>query len=161
MHAGIQEIYLGVSLDIARSDFTFTGRFNVNSLRTVSIQLCSQTLDAQDDLSDILLYTRDRGQLVVYAVNLYRIDCNTGQGGEQNSSEAVAERNAVATLQRSQNEFTVFPVTSQFDSVNFRLLYFFQHINPPISQSLLFLWGFCNVRQQYENDYLEYSSTIR
>ena len=76
MHARIKNIHLRVSLDIARSDFTFTGCFNVNGLGTVSIKLCSQTLDAQDDLCDILLNTGDRGQLMVYAVNLYRVDCD-------------------------------------------------------------------------------------
>ena len=60
----------------------------------------AELLDVQDDLGDVFLDARDRGELLVHVADLDRRDGRALERGEQDAAEGVAEGDAVAGLQR-------------------------------------------------------------
>jgi hypothetical protein len=61
---GIHDLDLLVTNDVTRGDNTFAGGVDVDDLGAIAIQLCGQSLEVQDDLSDIFLDTGDGRKLV-------------------------------------------------------------------------------------------------
>ena len=99
MHAWVEDVDFGIGFDIAGSNFAFAFCFNIDCLRPVSVQLCRKTLKTQNDFCYVLFYARDRRQFMVYAVNFYGVDCDTGQRGEQHTPQAITKCGSVATFQ--------------------------------------------------------------
>ena len=66
---GIQDLHLAVRLDVAGCDFARADGVDVDGLGFVAVQLGQQTLDIQNDLSDVFLDSLDRTEFVLYAIN--------------------------------------------------------------------------------------------
>ena len=72
-----------------------------NSFFDVAVKrLENQTLDVQYDVSDVFDHALGRGELVLHALNLDGGCLGTVKRREQNATQRVAERIAVATLER-------------------------------------------------------------
>src|SRR4029078_12731781 len=61
--------------------------------------LHAELLDVQDDLGDVFLDARDRRELLVHARDLDAGDRRPSQGREQDTTDGVAEGDAVAGLE--------------------------------------------------------------
>ena len=63
---GVEDLNLGVCLDVTGGDFTLACRFDIDGLRSVAMQACNDTLHIQHDLRDVFLDTGDRRKLVLH-----------------------------------------------------------------------------------------------
>src|SRR5439155_22959608 len=63
--------------------------------------LQAELLDVQDDLGDVLLDARDRRELLVHVADLDRRDRRSLERREEDAPEGVADRHAVAGLERA------------------------------------------------------------
>jgi hypothetical protein len=63
--------------------------------------LHAELLDVEDDLGDVLLDARDRRELLVNVADLERRHSRSFQGRQEDTTEGVAEGDAVASLQRT------------------------------------------------------------
>jgi hypothetical protein len=62
---------------------------------------CTRSLlDVEDDVGHILAHSRDRGELVQHAVDVYGGDRRALQRGKQHPAQGIAERHAKAALER-------------------------------------------------------------
>ena len=64
----------------------------------------AQLLDVQDDLGDVFLDVLDRAELVEDAGDLDAGDGGSLEGAEQDATQGVAQRHAVALLERGHLE---------------------------------------------------------
>ena len=71
MPVGVEDLDLCILLDAAGSNLPFTVRLNANGLGAIGKELCTDALEVQDNLGDILLNALHSGELMHYAVNLY------------------------------------------------------------------------------------------
>ena len=122
----IQDLDLVALLDAVGSDLTGADCLDAHRFGPVGVQLCSNTLQVQDNFGNVFLDALNGGELVDYAVDL-----DTGHAGQRrqkNSAQAVAQRDAETALQRFCYEFTVAAVgreARRFDFGTFNL----HHIN--------------------------------
>ena len=79
MHAGIEDADLRVVLEVGCGNFAFALFFDVDGLRTLSIELCGKSLEIQNNFAYILFDTGDCTQFMVYTINFHRIHSHTGQ----------------------------------------------------------------------------------
>ena len=85
-----------------------------------------KTLDIQDDIGDILDDAFGRRELMLHTLDLDGGGFRTIQRGEQNAAHAVAQRVAVATLERLENKSSVGSVRLHFSRLNSWLFNFNQ-----------------------------------
>ncbi len=64
-------------------------------------------LDLQHDLDDIFAHTGDVAEFMQHIRNADGGHSRAVQRGEQDAAQGIAQRHAVATLQRADNEFAV------------------------------------------------------
>ena len=64
---GVEDLNLGVCLDVTGGDFTLACRFDIDGLRAVAMQACNDALHIQHDLRDVFLDAGDRRKLVLHA----------------------------------------------------------------------------------------------
>ena len=124
MLVGIENLDLTVGLNVARSHFALAGCLDVNGLGTVTVQAGNDALDVQHDLGDVFLDARDGGELMDNAVDLHAGNSNTGQTGQKDPSERIAQGVSEASLQRTCYEFTVGIVFRHLQTLYRRLFYF-------------------------------------
>ena len=125
MKLGIQDLDFTVALDIARLHLAGTDRFNVDGLDAVGIvQLGDQALDIEDDLRHVLLDAGDGGELVLNACDLDAGSGSAGQRREHNAAKRIAQRDAVAALERLHDKFAVIAVLGIFQTLNLGLFNF-------------------------------------
>src|SRR5699024_6087136 len=103
----IQDLDLVALLDAVGSDLTGAHRLDAHRLGPVRVQLCSDTLQVQDNFGNVFLDALNGGELVDYAVDLDTGHGDAGQRRQKNSAQAVAQRDAETALQRICYEFTV------------------------------------------------------
>ena len=89
-------------LRLSRPFFAETDRFGF-----VRVQLQPKRLDVEHDRGHILSDPRDGGKLVQHAFHPHRRNRKAGQWGQQDTAQTVADRDAVATLQRFGEEPSV------------------------------------------------------
>ena len=125
MQLGIEDFHLTVSLDVAGSDFALAAGLNVDGLHAFAVQLGDDTLDVQDDLSDIFLHTGNGGKLMLYASDLDRGHRGTGQRGQQDTAQGVTQSRTVATLQGLYDILAVRSITRIFHTFDAGLFDFY------------------------------------
>ena len=103
---GIQDLYICVMNNIARSDLAFSAGLNVQHLRLLIVNLQDNVLEIQNDLRHIFLYMRNGRKLVQHTINLHGSDGIAGQRGEQHSPHTVAQGCAETSFQRFHHKLT-------------------------------------------------------
>ena len=76
---GVEDLHLAVGLDIAGSNHTFAGGFDVDRLGALAVEFGNDALYVQDNLGYILFHTGDRAELMLNACNLDARNCGSGQ----------------------------------------------------------------------------------
>ena len=120
----VQDLNIVALLDVVSGDLTGAHCLNTHCLRTIGVQLCSDTLQVQDNFGNVFLDALNGGELVDHAVDLDAGHGDTGQRGKKHTTQAVAQCDAKATLQRFCHEFAVAAVRGQacrFDFGTFNL----------------------------------------
>ena len=110
VHTGVEDLNLGVGLDIAGCNLALALCFDVDGLGRFAVHFSSESLDVEDQLSNVLFNAGNGGKLVLNAVDLHGSSSDAGQGGEQNSSQAVTERIAIAALKGFENKHSISSV---------------------------------------------------
>ena len=87
----VVEFDAGRRSDVRGGDDSRALLAQVSNNRLVVLGGNRQVLDVQDDLGDIFLDTRNRGELVQHAIDPDARDRGTGDGGEQGTAEGVSE----------------------------------------------------------------------
>ena len=97
---GIQDLDVGILLDIACRNLALAAAVNNDGLRTVGIELCGDALDVKNDFRDILFDSGNGRDFVKHTVYLYTRDRNAGKRAEQHSSQRISESSTVASFER-------------------------------------------------------------
>ena len=127
----VQNLYIAVSHNISCSYLLLTRAFNAQDFFLFAFHFQAQCLDVQNNVCDIFTNTRNSSKLMQYAVNLNVSYCGTRQGGKQYTTQAVAQCNAIASLQRLPNKFAIATIFADL-SCNHLRFFNFNH-----SESLL------------------------
>ena len=127
---GVQDLEVIACLDAAGGDFAGAGCLNADSAGAVAVDLGGNALQVQNDLGDIFLDALDGRELMDHTVDLDTGDCDTGQRGQQHTTQAVAQRGAEAALQRFHNELAVTAVRGKVDHLDLGA-FNLHHKNPP------------------------------
>ena len=128
---GIEDLNLRIRLDVAGGDFALAGGFDIDGLGSVAVKTGDDALHVENDLGHILGHAGDGGKLMLDAGDLDLRDRRSGQGGEENTPQGVAQGRAIAALQRFDNEFAVGCFRRIFDALDTRLFYF-DHVVPSL-----------------------------
>ena len=134
----VQDLNIIALLDVIGGDLTGANCLNTHCLRTVGVQLCSDTLQVQDNLGNVFLDALNGGELVNHAVDLDAGHGDTGQRGKKHTTQAVAQCDAKATLQRLCHELAVAAVGRQacrFDFGTFNLHHIYALLVKPMLPS--------------------------
>ena len=107
MHIGIEYFNLAVGLNVGSGDLAGSFGVDVHDFGAVGQNLCGQSLKVKNDFGNVLFNPGNGGKLVNNAVQLQICGGDTGQAGKEYPSQAVAERGAVASLKRFNNEAAV------------------------------------------------------
>jgi hypothetical protein len=92
-------------VDVLRRDLTRAGRDQGRlDLGGVRVHAAHDLLEVEDDVGDVLLHPRDRGELVGNALDPHARDSGPGKGRQQHSPQRVAERVAEAAVKRLDRE---------------------------------------------------------
>ena len=97
---GVEDLHLGVGLDVAGGDKALAGGFNVDGLR---------------------------GKLMLNTGDLDAGACDAGEGREKYPAKRVTKRSTIAALQRLDDIFAVRAVCGRFNALDTRL-FNFDHI---------------------------------
>ena len=134
----VQDLNIVALLDVVRSNLTRADCLNTHCLRPVGVQLCSNTLQVQDNFGNVFLDALNGGELVNHAVDLDAGHGDTGQRGKKHTTQAIAQCDAKATLQRFCHEFAVAAVRGQacrFDFGTFNLHHIYALLVKPMLPS--------------------------
>ena len=103
---GVDERELSGNLQVGTRDHTRALGGNVRNrfLDVIVEGLEHQPLHVQNDVSDILDYALGRGELVLHALDLDGGRLRAVKRGEKNATQRVAERVAIAALERLDDE---------------------------------------------------------
>ena len=100
---GVEHDHIADSLNVAGCNSARPLLFDDHAFRTLALHLDGDVLDIEHHVGDVLAHACDRGKLVQHAIDMHRLHRRTLQGGQQNASQRVAERNAEAALERFGN----------------------------------------------------------
>ena len=103
----VEDLHLAVRLDIAGRDLTLAVCLNVDRLDAFAVQLGNDALHVEDDLGHILLHTWNGGELMLDAGDLDGSHRRAWQRGEKDAAQRVAQRGAIASLQRLHYIFAI------------------------------------------------------
>ena len=96
----LEDLDVGVALDVARAHLAGLVHPQVQRLRVVDVQLQRDLLQVEDDVGRILDDAGDRRELVEHTVDLHRGDGRAFNRGEQHAPQRVADGGAEAALER-------------------------------------------------------------
>ena len=134
----VQNLNLGIGLDIAGSDLTGANCVDMHGFDACAVQLRGYPLDVQDNLRHILGDTGDGGELVLHALNLHRSCSIARQTAQQNAAQGVAQSHAVTALQRLHYILAVRGVLRGIKTGDTGLFNFYHESKPS-----LMVWGEC------------------
>ena len=100
----IEDLDVRRRIDLAGGDRARTGSPQRHALGAFGMHAQRQLLDVQDDVDDVLAHALDGREFVHDAVDLDGGDGGALQGRQQDTTKAVAERHAKATLQRLSDD---------------------------------------------------------
>ena len=101
MLLGVDQLKLGRNKEVRTGDLTgAVNRDGGGRLVGRAESPEDKTLDIQDDVGDILDHVRDGHELVLRTIDLNGLDGGTLERGQKNTTKRVAQRIAVAALER-------------------------------------------------------------
>ncbi len=108
----IQNFNVLISLNIGSMYNALSLIFDVRSLGFIRLTVIfdRKTLDIHNDLRHIFLDAGNRAEFMQHTLNLNLAHRRPGQGGKHNSSQRIAERNAVASFQRLNHKLSILLV---------------------------------------------------
>ena len=124
MQIGVQDLHLGIRLDVPCLDLAGADGIDVDGLHSGAVQLGSDPLHIQHDLRHILGNPGDGGELMLYTLNLHGGRSIAGQAGQQDPTQGVAQRHAVTALQRLHDILAVGGILRRIETGNARLFNF-------------------------------------
>ena len=104
---GIEDLDVGVGLDLAGGDDAGSIRAQVKSLGALAVQLERNLLQVQDDVGCVLDHAGDGLELVQHAFDANRGDRCAFDGREQGAAQRVADGGAETALKRLRGKFAV------------------------------------------------------
>ena len=125
----VHDLHVGRLGDVASGHGAGTALHELQSDGMPSERPQAELLDVQDDLGDVLLDVLDRAELVEDAGDLDAGDGRALEGAEQDATQRVAERDAVALLERGHLEAAHVAVRLHL-------------VDPRGRSGLRLLWGF-------------------
>ena len=159
MQLRIQNLYIAVSNDACSGNFLLTGAFNTQDFSFFAFHFQAQSLDVKDDVSNIFSNTGDSSKFMQNSVNFNVSYCGTRKGGEQYTTQAVAQCNAVASFQRFPYKFTVASIIADLSCNHLGFLNFNHAASLLLSRitTIRLIVGW----HKMHTNYLEYNSTMR
>ena len=70
----VDDLTFVIGLDVTGGDFALTGLVNINGLHAVTVHLCDDSLNVQNDLGNVFLNAGDSGDLVENSIYLNALD---------------------------------------------------------------------------------------
>jgi hypothetical protein len=131
MQIRIQDLHIGVRLDIAGRHNALAGGLDMDGLGLLAVELGNDALDIEDDLGHVLLHTRNGGKLMLDTGDLDGGHRGAGQRGQQDSAQGVAQGGAVAALQGLHHILAVGAVARNFLTFDAGLLDFYHNAMIP------------------------------
>ena len=83
-----------------RDSLTLAAGLDIDRLHALGVELGNDALHVEDDLGHILLHTWNGGELMLDAGDLDGSHRRAWQRGEKDAAQRVAQRGAIASLQR-------------------------------------------------------------
>ncbi len=102
---GIQDLDIVIGLDIGGGHDARALLLQAQGGVLDVLHADGDVLEVQQNLKHVFLQTFDRGVLVQHAIDLDFGDRIAGDRGQQHATQGVAQRMAVATLQRFDHDF--------------------------------------------------------
>ena len=121
---GVQDLDVGVLLDVTGCDVARAGSLDQDLLRTVGMQFGGNSLHVQHDFGNVLLDAGNGRHFVKNAVDLDARDSDAGQRAQKHPAQRVAEGNSVASFQGLDDKLSVSSVIAQIYRNNVRLFDF-------------------------------------
>ena len=137
VHCRVQDLHFAAAGNAACGHFALAFGGNVYRYRLLTMQLGNESLDVQNDLNDIFLYTGNGGKFVLDTVDLNGRNGHAGKRGEQNPTQTVAQGNAKATVQRLGNKLAIAAIGTKLCCFDLRLDNF-DHSFPSLNQLLAY-----------------------
>ena len=133
MMFGIQNLNITVTLDIGTLYFTFAFHVNVSNLRLIAFACIfdRKTFQIQNDFCNVFFYAGNHAKFMKYTINFHIAYCSTGQRGQQDSSQGVAQSCTIASFQGFYNKLTVCAIGCHFSNFNARFFKFKHSFKPP------------------------------
>ena len=134
MHFRIDDLNLVIHLDVARSENTGALYINDDLLGVVGEHLHGKALQVEDDLSHVLLHAGNSRELMLHTFDVYRGDRHARKGGQQHTTQAVAQGVTEAALQGFHNKLAIAVVLANLYAFDACLFDFYDHfVYPPQS----------------------------
>ena len=128
---GIQNLHIGIGLDVAGRHLTGAGGLDIDGLDALeavldalAVELGQQALHVQNDLGHVLFHAGNGGKLVLHTGDLDAGGRRAGQRGEHDAPQRIAQGRSEAALQRFDHIFSVGSIAGCFNALNLGLLDF-------------------------------------
>ena len=131
VEVGIQDLHVGVRLDVAGRNLALAGGLDVDGLHAFAVQLGDDSLHVEDDLGHVLLDAGDGGKLMLDTGDLDGGHRGTRQRGQQNPAQGVAQSGAVAALQRLYHILAVRSIAGILHTFDAGLFDFYHMLGYP------------------------------
>ena len=104
MQLGVEDLDVGGHLEVARGCVSRAAHVEAERHRLVGVHPDQQVLEVEDDVGDVLLDPRQRGELVQRFVKTQLGHGAARNGREQGAAQGVAQRRAEARVERADGE---------------------------------------------------------
>ena len=146
----IEDLDLGVCLDVAGGDNAFADGLNVDGLGLGGVETGDDALNVKNDLGHIFLNTGDGRKLMLHALDPDTSGRNAWQRIEQHAPQRIAQRLPKAALQRVDHKLAIPIVLADFNALDFWLFDLIDHLAFPPSRRRAFQAQAVNVTVAYQ-----------
>ena len=119
MKIRIKDFHISIGDDIRRCNLACTRSIYAYHARLLAIHFEAKLFQIQYDTRDIVAYARYRGELVENPVDPDGGYCSALQRRKQYAAQAVAQRRAIAALQRFADKFAIAVIIADFFYLDF------------------------------------------